>query len=58
MLLKFLRKRKNMKRIMWALAILIIPAFVIWGAGTSEKRKEKGPSYAGKVFARKVSFEE
>lgn len=58
MLLKFLRKRKNMKRIMWTLAILIIPAFVIWGVGTSDKGKDKGPSYAGKVFNRKVSFEE
>lgn len=56
MLLKFLRKKKNMKRIMWALAILIIPAFVIWGAGSS--KKEKGPDYAGKIFDRKVSFDE
>jgi len=58
MLLKFLRKRKNMKRIMWALAILIIPAFVIWGAGASGRKSKKGPDYAGLVFNRKVSFEE
>ena len=55
MLLKFLRKRKNMKRIIWVLAILIIPAFVIWGAGTSDKKKRKGPDYAGKIFDRKVT---
>ena len=58
MLLKFLRKRKNMKRIMWALAILIIPAFVIWGSGTSDKKREKGPDYAGRIFNKKISFEE
>jgi len=57
MLLKFLRKKKNMKRIVWGLAILIIPAFVLWGAGAGRKRG-KGPNYAGKIFNRKVSFEE
>lgn len=43
---------------MWALAILIIPAFVIWGAGTSGKKREKGPDYAGRIFNKKISFEE
>lgn len=57
MLLKFLRKKKNMKRIVWALAILIIPAFVLWGTGTSGK-KNKGPKYAGKIFKHNVSFSE
>ncbi len=57
MILKFLRKKKNMKRIIWGLAILIIPAFVIWGAGAN-KGDKKGPSYAGKVFSRKVSLDE
>ncbi|MDP2981608.1 MAG: SurA N-terminal domain-containing protein [Candidatus Omnitrophota bacterium] len=58
MLLKFLRKRKNMRRIMWALAILIIPAFVIWGAGTSAKDKGGKPDYAGKLFGKKVSYDD
>ncbi|MEE8317602.1 MAG: SurA N-terminal domain-containing protein [Candidatus Omnitrophota bacterium] len=58
MLLKFLRKRKNMKRIVWALAILIIPAFILWGAGTAGKKKRKGPGYAGKIFDRKVPLDE
>ena len=47
-----------MKRIMWALAILIIPAFVIWGAGTSGKNKTNKPDYAGRVFNKKVSYED
>jgi len=46
-----------MKLIIWGLAILIIPAFVLWGAGAS-RNKGKGPNYAGKIFNRKVSFEE
>ncbi|MBU1006179.1 MAG: SurA N-terminal domain-containing protein [Candidatus Omnitrophica bacterium] len=58
MLLKFFRKKKNMKRIIWGLAILIIPAFVIWGAGSSDKKSGKGPGYAGKIFGEKVSFDE
>lgn len=57
MLLKFLRKKKNMKRIIWGLAILIIPAFVIWGAGTSGKKNDKGSSHAGKIFNKKISFD-
>ena len=57
MLLKFFRKKKNMKRIVWGLAILIIPAFVLWGVGAGGG-KGKGPNYAGKIFDRKVSFEE
>ncbi|MBU1933461.1 MAG: peptidyl-prolyl cis-trans isomerase [Candidatus Omnitrophica bacterium] len=58
MLLKFLRKRKNMKRIIWGLAILIIPAFVIWGAGSSGNKNKQGPDYAGKIFGKKISFED
>ncbi len=53
-MLKFLRKRENMKKIMWALAILIIPAFVLWGAGSSAR--SRGPKYAGKIFGKKISF--
>jgi len=46
-----------MKRIIWGLAILIIPAFVLWGAGSSGKKK-KGPGYAGKIYNRKISIDE
>jgi len=47
-----------MKRIMWGLAILIIPAFVIWGAGTSAKNKGDKPDYAGKLFGKKISYDD
>ncbi|MBU1147096.1 MAG: SurA N-terminal domain-containing protein [Candidatus Omnitrophica bacterium] len=47
-----------MKRIIWGLAILIIPAFVIWGAGSTDKKRGKGPDCAGKIFDKKISFDE
>lgn len=54
-MLKFLRKRENVKKIMWVLALLIIPAFVLWGSGSSVRQKGL-PKYAGEIFGRKVSF--
>jgi peptidyl-prolyl cis-trans isomerase D len=57
MLLKMLRKKKVAKRIFWVLAILILPAFVLWGSG-SIIRGRGGPTYAGKIFGRKISFDE
>jgi len=33
MVMKFFRKRKNMKMVLWIVAILIIPGFLIWGVG-------------------------
>ena len=38
-MLGILRKKKTMKRILWGLAIIIIPAFVLWGAGSGTKEK-------------------
>ena len=55
-MLQFLRKRENVKKIMWGLAILIIPAFVLWGAGSNIR--SGGPKYAGHVFGKKISFQE
>ncbi|MFH1244871.1 MAG: SurA N-terminal domain-containing protein [Candidatus Omnitrophota bacterium] len=54
-MLTFLRKRENTKKIMWGLAILVIPAFVLWGSG-SLLRSRNTPNYAGIVFGRKISF--
>jgi len=47
-----------MKRILWTLAILIIPAFVFWGAGSALRSRQQGANYAGKIFGKKVSFDE
>ncbi len=39
MVMKFFRKKKNMKIILWAVAILIIPGFLIWGVGLGDSSK-------------------
>lgn len=56
-MLSFLRKRENVKKIMWGLAILVIPAFVLWGSGSLIRSRNKA-DYAGIVFGRKISFRE
>ncbi len=38
MALKFLRKKKNMKIILWIITIFIIPGFLFWGVGVGGKR--------------------
>jgi len=57
-MLKQLRNKRTMKRLLWATAILIIPPFVFWGAGSAMRSKQKGPDFAGTIFNRKISFEE
>lgn len=44
--------------VLWGTLILILPAFVIWGTGSMGKSKDKGPSYAGVIDNRKVSFDD
>jgi peptidyl-prolyl cis-trans isomerase D len=56
-MLKLLRKKKVSKKIFYGLAILIIPAFVIWGS-SSVINKNKTPNYAGRIFDRQVSYDE
>ena len=46
-----------MKRILWVLAALIIPAFVLWGAGSATKRRSPY-KYIGMIGGRKVSFDD
>lgn len=56
-MLKVLRKQKVAKIIFYILAIIIIPAFIFWGSvSLLSEKSEKG--YAGKIFGKKVSFEE
>jgi len=40
MVMKFFRKKKNMKIILWAVAVLIIPGFLIWGVGIGGDSKK------------------
>lgn len=53
-MLKQLRQKKTAKKVLWGLAIIIIPAFVLWGAGGLRE----STNYAGTVFGKKVSYEE
>ena len=55
-MLSLLRRKKTMKRILWVLAAIIIPAFVLWGAGSSSKRKLPY-SYIGMINDRKVTID-
>ncbi|MFH1847906.1 MAG: SurA N-terminal domain-containing protein [Candidatus Omnitrophota bacterium] len=55
-MLKQLRQKKTMKRILWAMAIIIIPAFVFWGAG-SAVRSGKDAKYAGRIFGKNIPFD-
>ncbi|MCM8792872.1 MAG: SurA N-terminal domain-containing protein [Candidatus Omnitrophica bacterium] len=51
-----MRKKENVKAVMWILAIILIPAFVLWGGGAMLRGGSQG--IAGKVFNQKVSLEE
>lgn len=57
-MLKFLRKKKNQKKIFILLAIIIFPAFVLWGSASTARRQKGEKNYAGEIFGHKVSFEE
>ena len=39
MVMKFFRKKKNRRIILWVIAILIIPGFVLWGVGGAVRRR-------------------
>jgi len=57
MVMKYLRKKKTAKKIWIVLIIIILPAFVLWGLGSASRAKNKA-NYAGKIFGKKVSFQE
>ncbi|PIQ89804.1 MAG: hypothetical protein COV72_01180 [Candidatus Omnitrophica bacterium CG11_big_fil_rev_8_21_14_0_20_42_13] len=54
-MLKQLRQRKTAKKILWGLAIIIIPAFILWGSA-SMMRQNKDTDSAGRIFGRKISL--
>ena len=49
----FRNLRKYTKTIMWVIAIMIVPAFVIWNIGSAVKDRRSG--FAGKIFNTKIS---
>jgi len=53
-MLKILRNKKTAKKVWIGLAIIIIPAFALWGFGSSSRdRKDNAP--IGKIFGRSIS---
>ncbi len=53
-MLKNLRKKKTAKKIWIILALLVVPAFVLWGSGGLLRSKEQA-DYKGKIFGRRIS---
>lgn len=56
-MLKALRNKKTAKKIWITLAIIIVPAFVLWGSGSLMRNKEDY-SYVGKIFGKKIPLQE
>lgn len=54
MVLNLLRKKKTIKRIFWIIALLIVPAFVFWGAGDAIRSRDD-VRFAGTIFGKRVS---
>lgn len=48
--------RKHTKTIVWAIAIIIVPAFVLWNIGSSVSKRRSG--FAGKIFEKRVPWKD
>ncbi len=55
-MLKQLRNKKTAKRIFLFLALIIVPAFVLWGSGSLIRDKSK-ENFAGEIFGRKIPMD-
>ena len=53
-MLRILRNKKTARKIWIGLAIIIIPAFTLWGFGSSSRSREDNMP-AGKIFGKNVS---
>lgn len=56
-MLTMLRKKKIAKKVIWILAIIIIPAFVLWGAGSLSKRRSPY-KYIGTIDGKKIPVDD
>jgi len=57
-MLKIFRHKNVTKAILWAILILILPAFVWWGAGSLNPSSKKGPKFVGTIGGKAVSFDD
>ncbi len=53
-----LRKKKNARKIWIFLAVIIIPAFALWGVGSVARNRESKVAFAGIIAGKKVSLED
>ncbi len=53
-MLKALRNKKTARKIWIVLAIIIVPAFVLWGLGGALRSKQEA-AYVGRIFGREIS---
>lgn len=53
-MLKILRNKKIAKKIWIGLAVIIIPAFALWGFGGASRDRQEAP-VAGKIFGKNIS---
>ena len=53
-MLRILRNKKTAKKVWIVLAIIIIPAFTLWGFGSASRSREENTP-AGKIFGKNVS---
>ena len=56
-MLKFLRQKRTIKILLWIVAVVVIVAFVLWGAPTRLGEKQGRPKYAGEIFGKKIPFD-
>ncbi|MDD5097003.1 MAG: SurA N-terminal domain-containing protein, partial [Candidatus Omnitrophica bacterium] len=52
-MLRILRNKKTAKKIWIGLAIIIIPAFALWGFGSSSSNEDEKP--VGKIFGKNIT---
>ncbi|MBU1042810.1 MAG: peptidyl-prolyl cis-trans isomerase [Candidatus Omnitrophica bacterium] len=52
----FTNLRKHTKTIVWSIAIIIVPAFVLWNIGSAVSKRSSG--FAGKIFDKKVTWKD
>lgn len=57
-MLKIFRHKNVAKVVLWGILILILPAFVLWGTGSSGRDKVKGPTFVGYIGNEKITFKD
>ncbi len=57
-MLKVFRNKNVARAVLWGILILILPAFIWWGAGSVGPSSKKGPKFAGTIEGKTVSFDD